>query len=154
VEFRLIVFRPFRGEIIEGKIISSSKEGIRVSLEFFDDILIPGPMSLFPGSKFNNSEQLWVWFTEDGNELFFDNYGIVRFRVESEEWQDALPDAPRKLSESGYAPQVAPTPWTIYVSIVAEGLKLGGCSEGEGILIVLGFQGSMQQAGLGLTDWW
>lgn len=29
VEFRLVVFRPFKGEIIEGKISGSDQEGIK-----------------------------------------------------------------------------------------------------------------------------
>ncbi len=71
VEFRLIVFRPFKGEIVEGQITSSSIEGIQsespiillplhpsnftcltaVSLGFFDDIFIPGPVNLFDNTK-------------------------------------------------------------------------------------------------------
>jgi hypothetical protein len=33
VEFRIIVFRPFKGEILEGKIVDSSPIGIRSTLE-------------------------------------------------------------------------------------------------------------------------
>lgn len=40
VTFRYIVFRPFVGETILGKIKSSTREGIRVTLGFFEDILI------------------------------------------------------------------------------------------------------------------
>lgn len=42
VEFRLVVFRPFIGEVLTGKIASCSEAGIKVTLSFFDDILIPG----------------------------------------------------------------------------------------------------------------
>jgi DNA-directed RNA polymerase III subunit RPC8 len=40
VEFRLIVFRPFIGEILECKVQSCGTEGIRVALDFFDEISI------------------------------------------------------------------------------------------------------------------
>ncbi|KAI9275988.1 RNA polymerase Rpb7 [Sporodiniella umbellata] len=50
VIFRLVVFRPFVGEILVGKIKSCSPAGVVVTLGFFDDILIPGP-ALQPGSK-------------------------------------------------------------------------------------------------------
>lgn len=50
VTFRLVVFRPFVGEILVGKIKSSSPAGVVVTLGFFDDILIPGG-ALQPGSK-------------------------------------------------------------------------------------------------------
>lgn len=71
VEFRVIVFRPFKGEIILGRISSASEFGMKstfvrtkenrllvqvffltgnaVALDFFDDIFIP-PHLLFPGS--------------------------------------------------------------------------------------------------------
>lgn len=40
VTFRYVVFRPFVGETLIGRIKSSTREGIRVSLGFFEDILI------------------------------------------------------------------------------------------------------------------
>lgn len=40
-EFRLVVFRPFVGEVLIGRIMAATHKGIRVSLEFFDDIFIP-----------------------------------------------------------------------------------------------------------------
>jgi DNA-directed RNA polymerase III subunit RPC8 len=71
VEFRLVVFRPFRGEIITGRISSCTEQGIRgmswlttnserrcvaneyilaVSVNFFSDIHIPASM-LFEGTE-------------------------------------------------------------------------------------------------------
>ena len=64
VEFRLIVFRPFKGEIIMGRITGASDAGLKsslfdnleiglaadpktVSLEFFDDIWVPKHL-MFP----------------------------------------------------------------------------------------------------------
>lgn len=40
-EFRMIVFRPFVGEVLTGRIMAATHNGIRISLEFFDDIFIP-----------------------------------------------------------------------------------------------------------------
>ena len=51
VDFRALVFRPFRGEVLEGKISDANGAGLRVSLDFFDDVFIPGPDNLFPESK-------------------------------------------------------------------------------------------------------
>ncbi|KAI8850153.1 RNA polymerase Rpb7 [Chytridium lagenaria] len=50
VKFRMIVFRPFVDEVIVGKVANSSAAGIKVSLEFFDDILIP-PVCMQPGCE-------------------------------------------------------------------------------------------------------
>lgn len=50
VTFRLVVFRPFMGEILIGKIKSCSSDGLVVSLGFFDNILIQGNL-LQPNTK-------------------------------------------------------------------------------------------------------
>jgi len=39
--FRLVVFRPFVGEILIGWVSSCTEEGLNVKMEFFDDIFIP-----------------------------------------------------------------------------------------------------------------
>jgi DNA-directed RNA polymerase III subunit RPC8 len=41
VEFRLIVFRPFKHEVMLGRISSATEHGIRVRTQFFDQIFIP-----------------------------------------------------------------------------------------------------------------
>ena len=48
-EFRLVVFRPFKGEVITGRISSSSDTGIKVALDFFDDVHVPLEL-MFEGS--------------------------------------------------------------------------------------------------------
>ena len=53
VTFRMIMFRPFKGEIILGRIDQQDVKGINVSTEFFDDIHVPAEM-LFPNTV------LWV----------------------------------------------------------------------------------------------
>lgn len=92
VEFRIIVFRPFKGEIILGRISSASEYGLKIGLDFFDDICVP-PHLMFPGSFFNAQEQCWVWPNE-GQEYFYDKHEWVRVRVEQEHWHDASPLSP------------------------------------------------------------
>ena len=41
VEFRLVVFRPFKGEVMLARIRSSTPAGINLRTEFFDDIFVP-----------------------------------------------------------------------------------------------------------------
>ena len=60
VRFRMLVFRPHMEEVLIGKIKSCSKEGVHVSLEFFDDILIPAESLQHP-SRFDETESVWVW---------------------------------------------------------------------------------------------
>lgn len=126
----MIVFRPFKGEILLGKISSGTEHGIKstclmscpcdrheypnystVSVEFFNDILIPPPMLMdgaklyvsFPSTLDDSSiadhehsdyaDQVWTW-DNDGTLFYLDVGEIVRFRVETEEWHDQIPNAP------------------------------------------------------------
>jgi len=71
VKFRMVMFRPFLGEVLIGRVKSSNISGIQVSLEFFDDIHIPPSLMLKP-SKFDKDSSIWFW--QYGEELFFLGY--------------------------------------------------------------------------------
>ena len=60
VRFRMIVFKPFVGEIITGKLVSSNREGLKISVEFFEDILIPSALLQAP-CVYNPVDGLWTW---------------------------------------------------------------------------------------------
>lgn len=68
-----------------------------MSLGFFDDILIP-PSGLQHPSRFDETEQAWVWEydTEDGSkhDLFMDAGETVRFRVTAETFHETCPTGP------------------------------------------------------------
>jgi DNA-directed RNA polymerase III subunit RPC8 len=95
VEFRMVVFRPFRGEILYGRIKSSNEEGIVIDVEFHNEIFVPY-QNLFSNCKFDQSERTWIWKAEGGAELFFDQGEPVLFRVEQEEWFDQKPSVQLK----------------------------------------------------------
>lgn len=80
VEFRLVSFMPFEGEVLVGWISRCTSEGINVRMEFFDNIFIPKTM-LFEDSHFISKDQAWVW-RMNGYELFMDTNEKIRFRVE------------------------------------------------------------------------
>lgn len=48
VVFNLIMFRPFVGEIITAKLLSSDADGLRLTLGFFDDIYVPAHHLPYP----------------------------------------------------------------------------------------------------------
>jgi len=60
ISFRLVVFRPFVNEVLVGRIVSSNKEGLKVSLEFFDDILIPHTFLQNP-YEYCEKTNTWNW---------------------------------------------------------------------------------------------
>jgi DNA-directed RNA polymerase III subunit RPC8 len=68
VTFRFVVFRPFIDEILVGKVKSSSREGIHISMTFFDDIFIPSSNLPTP-TRFDETEQLYVWQYDTGESV-------------------------------------------------------------------------------------
>ncbi|RDW60183.1 hypothetical protein BP5796_11789 [Coleophoma crateriformis] len=92
VEFRLVVFRPFKHEVMQGRISSATPAGIRIRTGFFDEIHVPANM-LPEGTYFDHVEQIFIW-ENDGSLLHFDNHEVVRFRIESEHWFDQAPVGP------------------------------------------------------------
>jgi DNA-directed RNA polymerase III subunit RPC8 len=84
VAFRLLVFRPFVGEICVGTIVSSDHNGLRLSLDFFEDIRVPHFLLPFP-SEYDSRQKLWAWRYEgagDGEMGVFHVDEQIRFRVE------------------------------------------------------------------------
>lgn len=66
-----------------------------MSLSFFDDILIP-PNALQHPSKFNETEQAWVWEYWDANlnskhDIFMDAGEVIKFRVTAEFFNETCP---------------------------------------------------------------
>ncbi|XP_026731667.1 DNA-directed RNA polymerase III subunit RPC8 [Trichoplusia ni] len=127
-KFRVIVFRPVIEEILIGKIKNCSREGVHVTLGFFDDILIPVNALQHP-SRFDETDQAWVWEypKEDGekHDLFMDSGESIRFRVTSEAFEESLPSGP-------------PGSECTTVQTVAPYRIIGGINE----------------PGLGLLSWW
>ncbi|KAM3449726.1 hypothetical protein MY3296_006703 [Beauveria thailandica] len=72
VEFRMIVFRPFKGEVIIGRIRSSTPAGIN----------------------------LWIWNIDEEERLFYDTHEMVRLQVVDEEWHDQTPIGPTQAEDS------------------------------------------------------
>ncbi|KAK7420122.1 DNA-directed RNA polymerase III complex subunit Rpc25 [Neonectria punicea] len=114
-EFRMVVFRPFKGEVMLGRIRSSTPAGINLRTDFFDDIFVPFE-ELPEGAEYSHSEQLWIW-NFDEERLFYDIHEMVRFQVVDEEWHDQAPAGP---SQADDAPPK--TPYKIKASMAAEGL--------------------------------
>ncbi len=72
VRFRMVVFRPFVGEIITGRLVSSGREGLKISTEFFEDILIPAALLQAP-CVYNPIDGLWTWkYGEPENDFLMD----------------------------------------------------------------------------------
>lgn len=44
---RLVVFRPFIGELLTGQVLLCTNDGVRVTLGFYEDIFIPKQYCIF-----------------------------------------------------------------------------------------------------------
>ncbi|CEL61955.1 DNA-directed RNA polymerase III subunit C25 [Rhizoctonia solani AG-1 IB] len=145
VTFRMVVFRPARSEVIIGKVKSSTEDGIRVTLGFFDDIYIPRDYLPIP-SAFDHNEQAFFWLppnhwtsdeppsttqlldTDITTRLYLDRNEVIRLRVERDEFYENEP-GPRKpeTGQPGQEDRVEDdadkkAPYTITASVHGDGL--------------------------------
>lgn len=97
VKFRALVWKPFRGEILTGWVTECTAKGIKVRLEFFDEIWIPKEF-LFENCRFSELEQAWI-YSLDENELFIDINEKIRFRVEEEIFYNVKPKTNSDIEE-------------------------------------------------------
>jgi len=67
VVFRLVIFRPFVDEVCIGSVVESNEDGVRISLGYFENIIVPAYWMLRP-SEFDASTGLWVWTPDYGEE--------------------------------------------------------------------------------------
>lgn len=96
VVLRLIVFKPFIGELVIGWIEECTSDGIKIKLDFFNEIFIPKDL-LFEGCYFNPTENLWVWRTDaedPESDVYFDINEKVQFRIEEEIFTNIKPTGP------------------------------------------------------------
>ncbi|KAF0904352.1 hypothetical protein E2562_033422 [Oryza meyeriana var. granulata] len=103
VSFRLLMFRPFVGEVLVGKINGYDEKGLHVSLDFFSDICIPGHLMQYGTARALDGR--WMLKTEDGDELYLDIDDEIRFLVSSikyppipvEQKENDMPFAPMQI---------------------------------------------------------
>lgn len=131
VQFRLIVWKPFVGEVIEGVVSDCTIEGIKVKLNFFDEIFIPKAY-VFENCSYRAAERAWVWQPDEETELFIDINERIRFRIEEEVFINVKPK-PEEQQQPHYQIQQqqpqqdkpnAPPPYAIVASCQTEGM---GC---------------------------
>ncbi|GAA5873674.1 hypothetical protein JCM8547_002672 [Rhodosporidiobolus lusitaniae] len=143
-EFRLIIFRPYVGEAIVGKVKSQSPEGIVVTVGFFDDILIP-PSLLPDYSTFDHDRRAFFWLPSSPDQLtrptvkellaapadeklYLARKDWVRVRVEEERWDDTSPTS-GKAGEAGGAGGMGKVSEAMAAGVVPGGA--GGVGEGQ-----------------------
>lgn len=153
VSFRFVVFRPFVDEVILGVIKTSNSEGVFVSMDFFDEIFIPGN-HLQTNSKFDESEQLWFWEyeNEDGKHPLYLELGEkIRFRVIGESFVDTSPTGPKEASAVATDGSAAASTTT---AAATSTVPASDAANGEEKKIPYSLTASISEPGLGLLSWW
>ncbi|KAI2472151.1 RNA polymerase III subunit Rpc25-domain-containing protein [Annulohypoxylon bovei var. microspora] len=119
VEFRMVVFRPFKGEVMFGRITKASAEGIQIRTDFFEDIFVEYK-ELPENTLYNHQEEAWTWvYDPESDPMFYDKNEMVRFQVQDESWQDQRPDNAEQ-EEVDRAKKLSP--YSIAGSMMKEGL--------------------------------
>jgi DNA-directed RNA polymerase III subunit RPC8 len=147
------VFKPFVGEVMTGRVTHISKEGMKISVEFFDDISISGTQLQLP-SDYNTVKNQWTWTYDDGENQapFVTEVGDeIRFNVRSVGFTSvsqtakgftATTTSEISASETGNVPLVRRRSSSI------------GLGADESAPAAMQITGSTNDFGLGVTSWW
>ncbi|KAI1386915.1 RNA polymerase III subunit Rpc25-domain-containing protein [Hypoxylon trugodes] len=93
VEFRMIVFRPFKTETLFGRITEANQNGISLRTDFFEDIYVEFK-ELPENTQYNHDEKAWMWlYDPDSEPMYYDKNEMVRFSVTDESWHDQTPES-------------------------------------------------------------
>ncbi|WVQ83164.1 hypothetical protein IAT38_005302 [Cryptococcus sp. DSM 104549] len=154
VSFRLLLFAPFHGELLVGRVMSITRSYIRISLGFFQDIYILQSL-LPPNSVYDPDKKAFFYVTDDdkyltprellesplGERMYIYLHDVLRFRVDSIEWQDVRPTPQAQLKEAA-----------AYEAAGAGGPPVQGRDpiEKAGFKILA----TIADVGLGIPEWW
>lgn len=174
VTFRIVVFRPFKGEVLTGKIMSSDEYGIRISMGFFDDIFVSKPWLPRP-SEYDVTEAAWFWLGEPEDDslwdephnstpeqrYYFDKQKPVRFVIEGDEFNEPVPKGPKDWKDAAAqaaANQVGGAEIAkVNTANEVPFFKINVSSLNNSCFLQSNpftFQASMAGSGLGMLEWW
>ncbi|CAO1624024.1 unnamed protein product [Sympodiomycopsis kandeliae] len=159
IKCRLVVFRPFVGEVLVGKVMSSDENGIRVSMGFFDDIHIPLHLLPLPNA-FDHQERAFFWLFDPSDpsfeqdplqapqeeRLYIDRDESIRFIVEDDIFEEGEP-LPGLAATGGPA---GTTATGIGTGVTVDALEAAKAKRKAPFRITASIGGS----GLGLVKWW
>lgn len=80
--FRLVIFRPFVGETLVGKVKSCDEKGVRITMGFFDDIYVVWDGMPQP-SAYDRTEAAWFWIWTD-----LKNDGLTNGEADEDDAED------------------------------------------------------------------
>jgi DNA-directed RNA polymerase III subunit RPC8 len=148
VVFRLVVFRPRIGELVLGRVHSSTPMGLQVNLGFFQDVTIPANQLREP-CVYDERLNTWVWEYRDekGHAVPYPYIPgePICLRVTSVQFTDSV-DSSLNATRRAQAMNSAQKP----MKGSASSAHAHAPHEEPPMLVV----GSVQEDGLGLQAWW
>ncbi|ODV59737.1 DNA-directed RNA polymerase III subunit RPC25 ASCRUDRAFT_77069, partial [Ascoidea rubescens DSM 1968] len=111
VKFRIVLFKPFIGEVLEGWIEESIEDGLKIKTLFFNEIFIPKDL-IFENSRFDPIEKCWIWRPDldDDTLLYLDLNERIRFRIHQEIFNNIKPTGPNDDEDDEDEEEVLPNP--------------------------------------------
>lgn len=163
VVFRLVVFKPFVGEVMTGRVTRVSSEGMKISIDFFDDISISGAHLQQP-SVYDATKNTWTWTYDDGENQtpFVTELGDeVRFKVRAVSFtslkQTTKGITATTTSESSELPrntEVVKVEGSSTVPLVRRRSSSVDLTNEQEAPAAMQITGSTNDFGLGVTSWW
>jgi DNA-directed RNA polymerase III subunit RPC8 len=147
------VFKPFIGEVITGRVTHISKEGMKISIEFFDDISISGAQLQHP-SDYNAVKNQWTWTYDDGENQtpFVTEVGDeIRFKVRSVSFTSVTQTVKGVTATTTSESSAAETGQGHLVRRRSSSIGLGSEQDAPAAMQITG---STNDFGLGVTSWW
>ena len=150
--FRLVVFRPDVGDLLRGRIVESTTTGIRVGLEFFNDVEIPAHELMQP-AFFDARNKIWIWQHQDDQLFPYDLGAEILFKVKSLSLGSETSIGDKRLTiahRPGAASPAAPA-GSAPPPPVAMDESTGPVRSSQPPMLLIG---SANESGLGPLVWW
>ena len=164
VTFRLIVFRPFTGEILYGTLLRQTPEEIQISLEFLQDVTVPASLLQQP-SSWDPERQMWYWTSVDdkeSEEKFYMQVGHgIAFKVHKIQYATVKDSGTQQILNVHETREKDSS--NNETSLVGGGLNPRGRARSLSMDItesglapppVMTIVGRINETGLGMSSWW
>lgn len=159
VQFLLVSFRPFLGEVITGTLKGQDSSGLIVSTQLFDHIFIPA-CELPSPSSWDSSERCWYWDYSE-NKLYFDLGQKIRVKAMGTQYgqQEILQhNQIIQGNKQEHSRDNNATSITIHPSSSSSNSSSSSSSSSSDLLISfvspMRVTATIAEAGLGLVEWW
>jgi len=157
VTFRLLVFRPFVNEVLVGKLVGMNEGGLKISLDFFDNVNVPS-YNLQNPSQFDHVRRQWLWMADeaadDSADFALHINDQVRFQVTNIKFTRTMRNPSGFTSTSSEMGRAGSTVATGEKGVLRRRSSSVDFTEEEDQTCAMEIIGTMNESGLGATEWW